>query len=530
MPTQINKWYKIHKIGLNLCGLVALSIVGLSLPFLLYGLGWLSLIGLLPFLYLLQYLAHHKIGRTLGFWWVVGFGSQIVVLFWMLQTQPERWAGANGWVAIGALVFGYIAFALTMSAGFVLAGWLYRITKSDLQKPLVFLTLPAAWIIGEFVRSWLFSVISAGPNTTLGPFWNFGALGFAASVTPLIYLSRFVGLWGLSFVVVVINLAIFWLLHRRYKLPAVILLSIVVLSAAAWLVYKNPSGKEIKAATVQFGNNDSLQIGGVDFHQDLAQKVQGKSADMLVLPEYSDIFVESEASTDQAMAHKLLSSENSPIITSTQRNDDNDQRFNDIAVYDSSGGIRHTQDKQFLIPIGEAMPYAFIYLFRATGQGSTIDSQFHEREVTKNPNPDSPYSINDIKIGSLACSGAIGPELYRGLTASGAQMLTNSASLSIFSKAPTYHQQAQQMARFIAVANARPFVQATDGSYSFIIDQNGKWLAKSGQDNLELLIRGIKLNDIKTLYTMLGEWVVLASVVIVSSAAFEAHRKANRRK
>lgn len=524
---KFHRWVVTHKLGLKLIGLILLSAALLSLPFINYYFGWLSPLGLLPFLYLLKILQDNKVKKTLGYWWLVGFLSQIVVLVWMLQTQPERWAGATGWSAIGGLVFGYVAFALVMSAGFVLAGWLYKLSKVNLQNPWVFIVLPAAWVIGEFSRSWLFSIISAGPNTTFGPFWNFGSLGFAASVTPLVFLARLVGLWGLSFVVVVVNLIIFWLIQKRWKLPIILLAVIMLATAISWFVYKNPTGKTINVATVQFGNNDSLQIGGVNFHQDLLQKVQGKRADMLVLPEYSDIFLEDQTPTDKDMAATLLTSQDSPIITSTQtQNSEGDSvRHNTLTVYNTAGNVVHEQDKQFLIPIGEAMPYAFIYLFRAIGQGQVIDSQFQGREVTKNPHPDTAYSVSGLNIGSLACSGAIGPELYRGLVGGGAEILTNSASLSIFSGAPTYHQQAQQMARFIAVANARPFVQATDGSYSFITDQNGRWLAKSGQNSLELLIKNVQLNNTKTIYSLLGEWVVLASTLSIGVIIFVNNKK-----
>ncbi|MBI2797995.1 apolipoprotein N-acyltransferase [Candidatus Saccharibacteria bacterium] len=532
MKTQVKRWYKKHKPALVAAALTLLSIIGLSLPFLGYNLGWLGLVGLLPLLYLLQYLQKHGEVKALGFWWMVGFGSQAIILFWMLQTQPERWAGTSGWTAIGGLVFGYLAFALVLSVGFVVAGWLYKLTKSKLDNPWVFLTLPAAWVIGEFVRSWLFSVISSGPNTTLGPFWNFGALGFAASVTPLVYLSRFVGLWGLSFAVVVVNLAVFWLLHKRWKLPAVIGFGLMLATVLSWLIYKDASSKSISVAAVQLGTNDSLQIGGLDFRQGLFKLSQAKQAEVLVLSEYSGIFAEDKSQTDQALAHKLLSSENAPIITSTQTQPgaDSTERRNTLTVYNPEGKIVREQDKQFLIPIGEAMPYAFIFLLKAIGQGKVIDDQFQSREVTRSPKPDTTFELNDLKIGALACSGAIGPELYRSLAVGGAQILTNSASLSIFAKAPAYHQQAQQMARFIAVANARPFVQATDGSYSFIIDQNGSWLAKSGQQNLELLVESVKLNNTKTLYTLLGEWAVVASAGVLVVAAVYSRRKLDNHK
>jgi apolipoprotein N-acyltransferase len=81
------------------------------------------------------------------------------------------------------------------------------------------------------------------------------------------------------------------------------------------------------------------------------------------------------------------------------------------------------------------------------------------------------------------------------------------------------------MARFMAVANARPFVQATDGSYSFMLDHNGQWLAKSGQKDLQLLQHNVVTNTRRTVYSLLGEWVVVASIVVVVCQLVYVYKK-----
>ncbi len=506
--------------GIGTLRLLCFSIgagIALAIPFLWYRLGWLVFVSVVPLLFLLKALDKYQINNRskVGYIWMAGWTMLVVVLGWMLQTQPERWTAAQGSLAIGGLVFGYMAMSLCLSLGFVIFGCLYIWLKVRLNQKRVFLLLPAAWVMGEWLRSWLFSIISWGPNTTFGPHWNFGTLGFALSPTPLIFASRLVGLYGLTFIVILINLAVFWLLQKRWKLPVIVIIVIGFVSLVSWYIYRQPTGPSVNVATLQLGVNQDLKIGSIDYHSSLKSLGTPGSVDVLLLPEYSQIFQgEDSNATDVDAVQTLAKNNDTPVITSRQRTEDT-KFYNTVTVYRPDSSIAYQHDKQFLIPVGEAMPYVFVYLFKLLGQSSLVNVSNSTREIIKGSEPARAYQLDGIKLGSMACSGAISPELYRSLVSDGAQILTNSASLSIFDHAPTYHQQAEQMARFMAVANARPYAQATDGSISYIIDSNGRWLARSSQDKIELLQKDVQTNKTKTLYSVIGEWTVFASIVIL---------------
>lgn len=515
-----------HIAQLKLFGLSLFAGGCLAVPFLHYQLGWLIFVAFLPYIWLLQQLGTNNLSKRsqVGYIWLSGWTMLLGVTYWMVQTQPERWASLNGWWAICGLVMSYMFFSSILSLGFVVMGVIYVWAKPQLSQKRIFALLPAIWILGELARSWIFSIIAWGPNSTLGPNWNFGNFGFAASVSPLVYAGRFVGLFGVSFLVIVTNLCIWWLLHKRWKLPVLLLCGITLLSATGWFAYRHATGPEVRAAALQLGSNDSLQIGAIDYHGQLAKLAQPKSIDVLVLSEYSDIFNDQSKASDIAAMQQSLRDNNVPIITSRQRSDNN-KMYNTVTVYRSDSSIGYEHDKQFLIPVGEAMPLGYTVIFNLLGQKQAVDTAASGREISKGQEPAHAYKLDGLWIGSMACSGAISPELYRGLVVDGAQILSNSASLSIFIKAPTYHQQAQQMARFMAVANARPFVQATDGSYSFMLDHNGQWLAKSGQKDLQLLQHNVVTNTRRTVYSLLGEWVVVASIVVVVCQLVYVYKK-----
>lgn len=506
------KW--LTKASLTNYWLFGLSIIAglaLSIPFWSYSLGWLVLVALLPFIALLTRLESLKLSRrsSMGYIWMSGLVFLLSTTHWVLQTQPDRWAGLTGWWSIGSMVVIYLIFSLVLSLGFVIfgLGWVYL--KPRLYQKRIFLVMPALWVMGEWLRSWAVSLIGWGPNTTIGMHWNFGDLGFAASVTPLVFLARLGGLYGLAFVVVIINLCIFWLIQRRWKLPVIILLLIALGAIIGWWAYKTPTGRPVNVAALQLSTNQDLQIGSIDYHQKLSELKPANRADILVLSEYSSIFEGDTKQADSSGIKQLVANSNVPIITSRTRNSE-DKQYNAVTVYNSAGEIVYEHDKQFLILVGEAMPSIVGTSIRALGQGGALKI----REISRGVKPAEVYTSNGIKLGIQACSGAISPESYRELVRGGAQILTNSASLSIFAGA-SYHSQAGQMARFMAVSNARPFVQATDGSYSFVIDSNGQLLARSNQKDMQLLSVMVTTNSRRTIYTLLGEWVVWLSTVIL---------------
>lgn len=520
---KINKLFSTFRS--SSIGLFTLAIIVgliLSLPFWRYNLGWTVFIILLPFFYLLKQLESKKLSNRskVGYIWVSGWVMLLGVTFWIMQTEPGRWTGLSGWLSSTLLILTYILFSVILSLGFVLFGIGWVKLKIRFEQKRVFLILPALWVVCEWLRGWIFSIISIGPDSLTGPHWNFGNLGFAASVTPLVFVGRFVGLLGISFIVVMINLCVFWIMQKRWKLPILILASIFLLTVVSWYMYKTPSGPSVNVLALQFGVNQNREIGSIDYHNYVAKMQPSHKIDIVVLPEYSSIFENDQKISDIAAFTKLTQNKETPIITSRQTTK-NAKSFNTVTVYKNDSSILYEHDKNFLIPVGEAMPYAFSIPLAVSKKDDVVKI----REVSKGSTDTQAYSSNGITIGSQACSGAITPELYRKLVNSGAVVLTNSASLSIFETAQSYHNQAQQMARFMAVANARPFVQATDGSYSFILSSNGNWQKKSQQKDIQYITDTIELNSTKTLYTLFGEWVFGLSLAVLLTQSLYIYKK-----
>jgi apolipoprotein N-acyltransferase len=171
------------------------------------------------------------------------------------------------------------------------------------------------------------------------------------------------------------------------------------------------------------------------------------------------------------------------------------------------------------------MPYIIEALLRVTGQSEALELNKVTQNVKKGEKTEPPVSVAGKTIGALACSGAIAPELYRSMVVQGAEVLTNSASLGTFTNAPLYHAQTRQMARFNAIANARPYVQASTGAYSYAIDSNGKFVFRTTKTGLNHQFLSIQTNKAYTWYSKLGEWVVLASLILTITLLVRAYSR-----
>lgn len=493
----------------------------MALPFLFYSAGWLNIVCLLPFLYWLHLQYKSKFEKSFVVsTWAIGLIFFLIVVSWIANTRPDNWAYIEGWQGGIGLFIIYLLFVLFLSVQFLLFGWIYKKIKIDILSKWSFLVLPAVWIVCEVFRSYLFSIVSYGPNSTIGPYWNFGVLGFSAGVTPIGFTARFIGLYGLSFAVVLINLSFFWILHKRYKLPAFILVSIIILSILSYALYAKPNGERISIASVQLPatDNNSLTTSYQENLQKLMQGTRNNSIDLFLLPEYSEFYSENEAIEPDGnlAAKKIFDSYLNPqggTITSISGEKDKPQPTNDLVVFSSAGKISTSHKKQFLIPLGEYMPHLVAGLLKITGQSEALKISESTQNVRRGTTKEPPVIVAGKSIGALACSAAIAPELYRGMVVQGAEVLTNSASLGTFTKAPLYHAQSRQMARFDAIANARPFVQASTGAYSYFIDNNGKFIYRTTKTELNYKQIDIKTNKTKTPYSVLGEWVVLLSFV-----------------
>lgn len=472
----------------------------LALPTMFRGLGWLILIALIPFCYFVTHCASYPTKHIKRAIYWPGFIYGLSVFAWELQTTPSRWTTLGGTLAIFSKIFVWLLCASIVSIEFWMLGIFVSKFRHRLSALLV--GLPAMWALSEFLRTFFFSVITYGPGGSFSPNWNLGLIGMSLMSTPLAYISRFTGMYGMSVIAVLINIALFQIIQRRHSLlSSGVLLFVLTGSMLGYKLYQ-PNGNYVATSAVHLAPSDSLDNWApVD--------LPGRNTQLLVAPEYSLFFDNPDYQTFAA------NNFGGRTVLVTSLGSSSKPPNNILTYYKPDRGLFNQQAKTFLVTGGEYMPYILSVLYKTINQEYLIKTFNETQQVRKGVTPEYVVDIDGLKTGGLVCSGVLALNEYRRLSKNGAEILTNSASLAVITGASLYHTQESYLTRFHSIANARPFIQASRSGESYIIDSNGsKLVASSGQSKLISAV--VRTSKKRTLYSMLGEWSLIASILLLT--------------
>lgn len=342
------------------------------------------------------------------------------------------------------------------------------------------------WSAVEFFAAWVVAVVWFGNGSSFDTVLPFASLTPFLMYTPLGFLARFVGFHGVSAAFVTIVTACVMKKTRRFALPAIgIVLAAALLS---WGLYKKPDGKPFTAQIVA---------------EHLQERISDKNsaADLVVFPEYGlddiDAGTVSERLTSPPGKKEVF------FVGSKQHQ--KETGIENLLVFGSTEqGFISTIPKSRLIPGGEYLPYAVEVPLRIFQADQTLYNFTFTREIVKGSEPLQPFAMHDgAVIGVEVCASIISPGDYRALTQQGATVLANAASLEIF-RSPVFDMQHEGLARFMAIANARPFLQSANSGTAFAIDHNGHVLSRI--DPVDKSLVTVTTNQKTTPYTLLGEW------------------------
>ena len=491
-----------------------LSAVIIGLSCWQYNLGFLVFVGLVPMVMYLQKAEHDKKlrARMIRTFWLAGLLHFMVVLFWMIQTNPITFSPVVGSTEnlIKAIFFTLIVLFYSLS--WLVLGFGFKKLRPFVgSKVRTVLVVVSLWVVLEFLRSYAYAIFLYDKSSSIGPHWNFGNLAFGASSTPLVFAGRIIGMYGLAVLVILINFAVFWMMKKQYKAAAILMSIVIFFVAAGCLGYKTNAPQ--KTVSVGYLHTNSLTTKDAYMQQlasDLDDTKDQQLYDVVVLPEHSAFFT----SKNQELRRDIMQNmghEKTVYITSDAEDPGPEGRINHLRIYNQKGEIVNEQTKNFLIPGGEYLTLWARVLLKAAGHGSLVDDFDRERALTKGWIPHHAFKTESgISIGPLVCSGSISPQLYQKLSGKdNPDILTNSASLGIFREATGYHEQVRQISRFHAVANNKPFVQSSIDSYSYAIDQNGNFLSESKQvDTAKILSANVSIQTKQTIYSKFGEVVL----------------------
>lgn len=491
----MNKAFLYHFIN-KLYGQIVLTIISAILLILStagFGLSWTVFIAFIPLFYAINVEKKHPIITG----WILGFSYWSVCLSWMIITFGY-FGGAPVYAAFGLLLF------IAISGGFLFfVPFTYtfaKITKNPFILSLVFIVL-------EALKGTLFFGGVPWLNLAQSQYQN---------ILILQNVSVF-GEYGLSFIIMLINFYIYYIINDYKNKKNYISLAIIIFIMICPGIYRtiNPIkyAETKKIAIIQpaykqeikWDNNYKILL--INEINNLVIQAYNKEVDMIVLPESS--YPAKVLSNDIITSVLNKISETTPIIFGDDRrlNIDNETKlFNTMVLLDNK--TYSFYDKRHLTPFGEYFPFEKllqpikVFFF---GSGSMF-SAGEKATLLK--------SSNNINVAPIICFESA----FSSLVGESVRMGSN---LLVIISNDTWFGKNQGKMQHLAVDTIRATeygksaVRSTQDGISAFIMPNGKIPLKEERPMPAILIYDIPITNFTTFYGYAGNiWIVIILAVI----------------
>jgi len=535
MASKILNNYTISIKNVLLAGLSGLMLTASFAPINLDWIAWISLIPLLMSLENKSRSEAFKIGLFTGLF------HYLTLIYWIVTVLSH---------------YGNISLILSLSALLLLSLYLSLyiaffalIVVNFKHNRLSSFWGAGIWVALEYARSYIMTGLP----------WCL--LGYSQySRLPLIQISDIAGVYGISFVIVLVNFVIYnvvslmitkkglgYALGYKSELSGYdhnqpnkkrkpdnkhifqhvgietiftfFILGFILLYGYSNLKEKadnNSKGKELRAVVVQ-GNMDPSLKWDLDFQEEtvsIYKKLSLESANfepqIIIWPETALPYFFQDISHLSQEVFEVAKITNAHILFGSPayvKDKDNIFYYN-RAYMISKNRIFDYYDKVHLVPFGEYVPLKkyipFVHrLVPAAGDFST------GKKV-------KPINSPGLKIGALICFEIIFPDISRKLAVTGAELLVNLTNDAWFGRTSAPYQHLS-MAVFRCVENGLPMARAANTGLSAFILANGKIVDKSQLFVRKILQKEIKLTHKKTFYSQLGNIfaILLTGVTII---------------
>lgn len=488
--------------------LALLSGVLLILIFPLGNIKELAWISLVPLLFAVQGKKTYK-GFLLGS--LAGFVFNLGLVYWVTVSMTTY---GKLPMILSVLVLILFALYLSMFVSLPVCCSCYVEEKQGIE---IAHTLPFFWIASEQVRSWFLTGF---------PWENLGYSQF--TVLPVIQIADITGVYGVSFLLVMVNCVVFSLLvsliYKRgisFQKMAVAFMLLGISLGYGWVrlsLLKQGQDTAIKVALIQ-GNipqdvkwDPAFLDETMKIYSQLTMETAPQKPNLIIWPEAATPFYFQSEKAYQGQVAKLLSKTAAHLLLgspSWERTADGMQYFNSAFLVSPDGQIQGRYDKIHLVPYGEYVPLKRFFPFiEKMVEGIGDFSPGRETAVLHFPGG---------TFGTLICYEIIFPDLVRRFAKNGATFLVNITNDAWFGRTAAPYQHLS-MAVLRAVENRRPVARVANTGISALIDADGSILQSTNLFTPAAITGIIFKRTIKTFYTRYGD--VFAFLCIGISVLF----------
>jgi apolipoprotein N-acyltransferase len=501
------------RVGISHLGAAVLSGLLLAAAFPKWDQAYLLVVALVPLLWALR-------GQSLKGAFFLGLVSGLA-----------HYLGLLYWIVYVTHVFGHLPLLLSLGVLLLLAGYLslYRalwalgVNWGAARGLSLLWWAPALWVALEFGQTY---IISGFP-------WEL--LGNGLYRHPrLLQLADITGVYGLSFLVVLINVSLYLsFFSRSLRVRPYRHVPVVCLILALWLGYGwyrldamaklEAASPKIKVAVAQ-GNikqgekwKKEMVTATLDRYAELDRKVKGSR--LIIWPETAAPFFFLRTPDLTTRLLEIARESKGYLLFGAPAWDltpHGERFFNRAYLLSPQGEVVGYYDKAHLVPYGEYVPLKRFFPF--IGKMVPMIGDFAEGPVG------GTVSLPEGAIGPLVCYESIFPYLSRAQVENGARLLVNITNDAWFGKTSAAYQHLS-MAVIRAVENHVCLARAANTGISAFIDARGRILWQS-----ELFVPDAHALELAwlpggSLYTRVGDVFAWTCTVLAGLALIFARRR-----
>ncbi len=484
----------------------------LTLSFPDTNIAWLAFFALVPLLMSIQSMTPTE-SFYAGF--ITGISFFLTLIYWIVPTI-HVYGGLHLILAFGVLTLLCLYLALYPA--------IFAFTLKKLKYGSYMPLLAACiWTGLEYIRTYAFTGFS----------W--GTLGYSQYENlALIQIADFTGVYGVSFLIILVNssLAVLFMSFKKkiagqYIIP-VIYTTVLVIGAYIYGSQKiNNIDSQIKKAekttiSIIQGNikqnlkwSDEFKIHTIEKYIQLSKSQIKKNPDLVIWPETALPFY---YGFDEVLSNHVNqcveSSKTNFLIGSPafELDKEHTRFYNRAYMFDGFADITGSYDKNHLVPFGEYVPFGdyLTFLGKITAQAGNfsagnqaflpLEFNNHNLNVTR-------------KTGVLICFEILFPSISSKFVKNGADILTTITNDAWFGQSSAAMQHFS-IAVFRAVENRRTVARAANTGISGFIDPKGKIIETTSLFKDTAVTRKVPILTHISFYTKHGDLFAIGSMLV----------------
>lgn len=475
-------------------------------------------------------------------------GQSVKAGFWLGEiTGIAYFAGTVYWVTDSVYFYGGIPLLPASLITLILCAYLALYTAlfaaacvhiMDNRPALLPLAAPLLWTALELARTYVFS----------GFPWSL--LGYTQySVLPIIQISDITGVYGVSFLIVLINASIveFTVCRKNYTSLIMAIVALVTTLTYGYTRLQTADQAEGIKVTVVQGNieqdkkwNPAYQKEVISVYRRLTLEAIKKHPDLVIWPETATPFhFNGRFGDDKPLSDELVAFVKQirvPLLFGSPTFELLPNRHiishNSAFLLSEDGQVGAEYSKMHLVPFGEYVPLKHILFFVGKLTQAIGDTQTgHVYTVMTIPYRDQDHR-KEASLSTVICYEIIFPDEVRRFVDQGAAVLTTITNDAWFGNTAAPYQHFS-MAVFRAVENRVPVARAANTGISGFIDARGNILQTSDIFTEAHLTSKLVPVSGKTFYTRYGDLfsytcvffaLVLLAVLSGKKPALNKHR------